>query len=267
MTVAIYFCEPAYAYSPYIAELWNTLSSLAYCLAGGAYLVELWKVRNFFPPGTIWKFILLGVSIIAIGIGSALLHGTQTWWGELADELSMLAGALSFLFCQEDLHPLTSGSRRFWFYGTACASVAVVTAMYLIIFIHGIFATLFAAMVGLSITIFSTSPLHSALAAAKFKLRVGKRLAESVYGPRFMLGTVLAVVGFATWTVDQTCVRMQWRDTPLGWLYIFHSAWHLLTAAGAWVFLNLILQVRVNMKSSPFERSKSGSFVPRNFKD
>ena len=135
MTVAIHFCEPAYAYSPHVAEMWNTLSSVAYCLAGAGYLWELWKVRGVFPAGSIWKFVLLGVSIIAIGLGSALLHGTQTWWGELADEISMLVGALSFLFCQEDLHPLTSGSRRFWFYGTACASVAVVTAMYLVIFI------------------------------------------------------------------------------------------------------------------------------------
>jgi Ceramidase len=267
--VAIQFCEPVYQYSPHIAEFWNTVSSLAFCLVGCLYLRELSALIKQTPAafanGSALRFKVLGWSVIAVGVGSALLHGTQTWWGELIDEFSMLVAGLTFLFCQEDLHPLTSGSKRFWFYGVTVSASAIVTAVYLLIFVHGLFATLFAAIIGVSIAIFATSPVHNALAAAKFRLRVGKRLAASVYGPRFVLGTALSGAAFVAWLVDQSCVRLAWGGTALGWVYVFHSLWHICTALAAWTYLSLIIKVRADVISAdPFARSRSGSFVPDN---
>jgi len=264
---AIAFCEPDYVYSPYIAEFWNTISSFAYCVAGILYLRELGRLQKESPGAFAGRaghrYVILGWSIILIGIGSALLHATQTWWGELADEFAMLVGALTFLFCMKDLHPLTSGSRRYWFYGLAVAASALVTAVYLMIFVHGLFATLFAAIVGVCISIFATSPLHNALAAAKCRVRSGKRRTESAHGPSFVIGTICSAIGFAAWMVDQSCVRLSWRGTELGWVYLLHSVWHVMTAIAAWVYCLLILRVRLEViHTDTFARTKSGSFVP-----
>ena len=73
--VSVTFCEDNYNY--YIAEFYNTWSSLFY-IGVGAYFI---------------KSPLKGVaySSIGIGVGSLLLHGTQRKYGQWLDEMSMIS--------------------------------------------------------------------------------------------------------------------------------------------------------------------------------
>ena len=73
---SISFCEENYAISPYIAEYYNTISSISFIVVGIPFL---------------WGHLydIAGASII-IGFGSIMLHGTLRYYGQWVDEIGML---------------------------------------------------------------------------------------------------------------------------------------------------------------------------------
>ena len=73
----IRFLEPSYVVSPYIAEFWNTISNLGFFLLPLLY----WK--------TSISHLLL-YSILMIGTGSLLFHGTARHVAEIVDEAAMI---------------------------------------------------------------------------------------------------------------------------------------------------------------------------------
>jgi len=82
---SVIFCEDKYTHSPYIAEYYNTISGLSYVLVGLYY-------RNTLINRT-------AISLISLGIGTIILHGTLRWYGQLLDELSMVT--MMFMFIKE----------------------------------------------------------------------------------------------------------------------------------------------------------------------
>jgi len=74
------WCEPNYVYSPWIAELWTTVTSLLF-LIGPALLWS--KSEN-------WSVRLNLLLVVAIGLGSAAFHGTLQYEAQLLDELPMI---------------------------------------------------------------------------------------------------------------------------------------------------------------------------------
>ena len=76
-----FFCEEPYSNSQYIAEYYNTISAIPYILVG-MYIYN------------VLKYSKIGISVILIGLGTMLLHGTQRYYGQWADEMSMI-----FFFC------------------------------------------------------------------------------------------------------------------------------------------------------------------------
>jgi dihydroceramidase len=76
---SIDWCEPNYVVSPYVAEFANTWSSLFMCAT--ALFALVWKWRQ----GRELRFLWIEGCVIVIGLGSALFHGTLTFYGQLAD--------------------------------------------------------------------------------------------------------------------------------------------------------------------------------------
>eukprot|EP01147_Barroeca_monosierra_P000328 gene328-3696_t len=91
-TSSIDWCEENYAVTYYIAEFYNTISSLV--IAGfGLYGVFHWrKLRHEL------RFIILWLTIIAVGIGSALFHGTLLFSMQMMDELPMVYAMLVWIY-------------------------------------------------------------------------------------------------------------------------------------------------------------------------
>lgn len=89
-TANIEWCEyilHPYQYSYYIAEFWNTLSSLIIIIIG------IWELyRRYFEANLI-------IPIITTGLGSTIFHATQSYIGQVIDELSMVLIAF-VLLCQ-----------------------------------------------------------------------------------------------------------------------------------------------------------------------
>lgn len=81
-TASVDWCEPNYVYTPYIAEFFNTLSSLAIVGSGVFGLSSYGRYsyhRRFFFPSAL---------MVLIGLGSVAFHGTLQYWGQALDELS-----------------------------------------------------------------------------------------------------------------------------------------------------------------------------------
>jgi dihydroceramidase len=85
------WCEHNYAVTAYVAEFWNTLSSVP-IFAGGAY--GLWQAVR---KGLGWQYVLQWVSLMCVGLGSITFHGTLLFTGQAMDELAMVYTVVIFL--------------------------------------------------------------------------------------------------------------------------------------------------------------------------
>ena len=77
-TLGIRFCEPAYAFIPYVSETMNALSSLCYLIVGGFYLLRQSKTDLHYN-----NHLVIGHSLCAIGVGSTMFHAYPTFVTEL----------------------------------------------------------------------------------------------------------------------------------------------------------------------------------------
>jgi len=91
-TSALDWCEPNYTWSFYIAEFFNTITSLpaAFLAFYGLYLT--------YKYGYDKRFILVNAMVAMVGLGSAAFHGTLLYTGQIFDELPMVYTSLSFLY-------------------------------------------------------------------------------------------------------------------------------------------------------------------------
>jgi len=91
-TSAVDWCEPNYTHSFYVAEFWNTITSLpaAFLSFYGLYLT--------YKYGYDKRFIVVNLLVAMVGIGSAAFHGTLLYTGQILDELPMVYASISFLY-------------------------------------------------------------------------------------------------------------------------------------------------------------------------
>ena len=81
-TSSVDWCEADYQVTPYVAEFWNTLSSLALVVAG---TLGLW-LNRVLPRRFLAAYGLLAV----VGLGSMAFHATLRFELQMLDELPML---------------------------------------------------------------------------------------------------------------------------------------------------------------------------------
>lgn len=104
------WCEPNYVHSAYVAEWYNTLSSVPIALVG--LLAAAWALGPRFRPDR--RFLLGGLAVFVVGLGSTAFHGTLLRSAQALDELPMIYSGLVFLYTvrwREDGDP---GRRRLW---------------------------------------------------------------------------------------------------------------------------------------------------------
>ncbi|KAF8941140.1 Alkaline ceramidase 3 [Dissophora ornata] len=89
-TASVDWCENNYVVSYYIAEFWNTISSL--------FIVFLGELGLYLCPTKERRFKVTFRTISIVGIGSTLFHGTLRHKMQLLDELPMIYAATALLF-------------------------------------------------------------------------------------------------------------------------------------------------------------------------
>lgn len=86
------WCEQDYKITPYVAEFFNTASSLAVVLAGVIFGRQAYEHKY----GV--RFYVAALGLVVIGLGSVAFHGTLQRWGQVLDEVPMLWSSLVFLW-------------------------------------------------------------------------------------------------------------------------------------------------------------------------
>jgi len=90
-TSAVDWCEPNYTWTFYVAEFFNTMTSLPAALLA---LNGIWLTYKY---GYDKRYFLLNFLVGMVGIGSAAFHGTLLYTGQILDELPMVYTSLSLL--------------------------------------------------------------------------------------------------------------------------------------------------------------------------
>lgn len=292
--VFIKFCEPAYHYTPFIAEFWNTLSSFTYCLASLHFIFQVNRFRKelpeCFPPQLVRRFHFSALAWFILGLGSAAFHAFQTLWAELWDEIGMLLAILSLSYCLFDLHPLTTSHRANWFYGSLVLFMVATLIVYVQIMYHPFFALCFivSALVpaliaatmpmrinkGVGVKLYQEEPGSTTRSLKAYrKLLTERANALSLFGgigvDTLVKGGILtALLAYAIWHVDQHCVAQGWtHDSTFAyeytWYYWSHPLWHCLTAVAVVCFFDAMLKIRLESFISPLmRRIGTGSFIP-----
>jgi len=86
------WCEVNYVWSYYIAEFFNTITSLP------AAVLALNSMYLTYKYGYGKRFFVVNLMIVMVGLGSAAFHGTLLYTGQILDELPMVYASLSLLY-------------------------------------------------------------------------------------------------------------------------------------------------------------------------
>lgn len=129
------FCEAKYEVSPLFAEFWNAVSNIPffcipalYCLYRGHGIYDL-------------RVQMIWISMLVVGAGSFMFHGTMRFEWEMWDEVPMFFLVLSAMVSKDDVHWLTSGIYKRLIHVVGFGSAIIGMSMYLLrsdyeIFLH-----------------------------------------------------------------------------------------------------------------------------------
>ncbi|MFN0064475.1 MAG: ceramidase [Myxococcaceae bacterium] len=125
-TSTVDWCEANYALTPYVAELFNTLSSVAILVAGLLGVARHWKILER-------RFLFAFVGLALVGVGSVAFHGTLRFELQMLDELPMLYLVILMVYILVERGP----QRRLGLIFPAGLAVYAIIATYLCAFTRG----------------------------------------------------------------------------------------------------------------------------------
>lgn len=219
-TSSVNFCEIDYQWTPYVAELWNMLSS---------FIIVLFPIIGLlYSNPTQEKRFTLGYIILGIvGSGSVALHTFLTKESQAMDEVPMLWMTTSLLYCIVDSKQGTSSS-LFASISFIISLVLTYTYMHVASFYH-IFVGVY-----LSMVLFILISLARMLWNDK---GIKKKL--------FMMGLfAYVIVGSSVWVLDMFLCK------ELSFLYIggitLHPLWHLAAGYATYSTVSLLIAHRID---------------------
>jgi dihydroceramidase len=223
-TASIDWCEQNYTITPFVAEFWNTLSSLAMVTAG---LMGLFSRR--FAKEIRLAFALL----VLVGLGSVAFHATLRFELQMLDELPMLYLVTWLVWLLVENGPERRLGR--WFPALLVGYVLLATAG----------ATLNrgdAQFLAFHIS-FGALEIFCLLRVTWLALRPENRAVRR----RFAVGLAAYVTGIAVWFVDLKACHWVSVTLPAHGLPNpeLHAWWHVLVSGGFFLLLGVISFDRV----------------------
>jgi len=233
-TASVDWCEPNYVHSIYVAEWYNTLSSLAVVFMGvsGMILSAIYSYKK--------RFFLSFLAMLVVGCGSVAFHGTLLFQGQALDELPMVWGTQIFLFIAAESAFDGFESLRFkWLPLALTVYCAIFTAGYFylgadaFVFFVALYISGVVTLVGMSISLYSRTSIVAQ--------RVGL-VSNLIYAGGFLI----------LWLPDKfLCKYVQ----P----YSFHAWFHLTSSLGPWMGLNFLLYAHYALAREHAEKKQGGS--------
>jgi len=232
-TSSVDWCEANYRFSPYVAELFNTLSSLAIVGVGILGLVRYRKKLET-------RFSLAFLAIATVGLGSALFHATLRFEHQMLDELPMLYLTLVMVFILLELRPERSHGR--W--------------LPLALAAHGILVTLLCSLTRgrLQFFVFHAS-FGSAEAFALYRVYLLYRASNRPRVRRlFRLGMSSYLGAVGLWFIDLRYCHFLSVTLPSFGIPNpeLHAVWHVLVSFGFYLLVVLVAEERLEaLRAAP----------------
>ncbi|KAF9930182.1 Alkaline ceramidase 3 [Linnemannia zychae] len=246
-TSSIDWCENNYTYSYYIAEFWNSISSLAIvaiAVIGHANLAS-YKERRM-------KLLMQAFGVI--GIGSVLFHGTLRHKMQLLDELPMLyAATIGMFICIETRF----GKQGRWL-PIGLATWIIVTSV--------VFSTTSGTLQSLSFQLTYASMILGGVYfiydfySARRTIRPNPDVIRVMF-----LGSASMLTALTVWLIDYNlCVYINGvsPESILKWNPQFHAWWHFLATYGVYSQAVLVMYYHYDMKEMKPEIVMWKGFLP-----
>lgn len=210
------WCEPNYVHSPYVAEWYNTWSSVPIALFG--LLCVLWARWPRFRADP--RFLLGGFAVFVVGVGSTAFHGTLLRSAQALDELPMIYSGLAFLYIVRHRIDAEARRRRYWQVGLLSYAAAFTVAYFALPAYFVFFIVSYAAAV--TLLVLWTARVSFVTASDRPRRRLFLLSAGSYVGGVFLL-----------WVPEHVLLPC---DHPIQGLQL-HAWFHLTSALGSYAWL------------------------------
>lgn len=252
VTSTIDWCEENYLFSPYIAEMANSMTNIAFVLLALQHLYSAIKNKHG------WLYIFISIGFAFVGFGSFLFHMSLLYEYQLMDELPMVyvTAIPCGYFLGYDKTPIL---RNVIYYGTVAITL-IFTYIYLNIWRNPIFHQVFYAILNFLLIFKSLKVIHTKITDPKVR-KLEYKLMGLAFG--------LFLFGFIIWNIDNvfcepiTFFRRNILGMPLGFLTEGHGWWHIFTGLGIYYFIlyNQIISTWVRGEQDQYELVWFGPFT------
>jgi dihydroceramidase len=224
------WCENNYEVTRFVAEFWNTLSSLPISALG---IFGMWFTLSSSKTFR-WSFLSAYFGLFVVGLGSALFHGTLLFEAQMADEFPMIVGSLIYAYIVLDVQFLTWQRQM-----TKSLHYGLVIGL-----------TLFAcAMAFVMLSDSSTHlPFILAYCGVVFYICAGSmdivwQLNDPLAKKWFWISLIVYIVGGAIWLIERNFCGYA------NAFQYFHALWHLAAGYGTFSCLMCVFYVQVRRGS------------------
>ena len=242
-TSSIDWCERNYVKTKYLAEFWNSISSLSMCFLAILLLIQgfIYKIEK--------RFLCMSIAFGIVGFGSFYFHGTLTFYGQMLDELPMVYSMITcfyILFRMNSFHQNQYQLDKF-------ALLAILYAFFWT-YIHTLksFVLIF--------------QIHFALMALISVIKFIDLYRNASYYPSsikyFILTYALLIIPAITiWLIDQHyCEEFNRSERNPQ----FHAWWHILCAIDCHVGIVCAQAMRhLTIKYHQFQSTNQQRFHPK----
>lgn len=242
-TSSIDWCEANYQYTPYVCELFNTVSSLAMVVAGA---LGIWLHHRVLER----RFLLAFFIVAIVGFGSVAFHGTLRFELQMMDELPMLYSALVMVYILLENQP----GRRFgrWFPGLLVA--------------HGVLVTCLSAFTRgkLQFYLFQLSFSTLELFALVRVYLLHRRTRAPEVRRLYRVGMSLYAAAMLAWFVDLKLCSVLSATLPAHGVPNpqLHAVWHVLVSGGLYLLTLVVAYHRLDVLGRRPQLHLRGGWLP-----
>ncbi|KAI5363266.1 putative alkaline ceramidase [Septoria linicola] len=228
-TSNVNFCEEDYVWTYYVAEFFNTVTSLAY-VAYGIHGIRRSKRHDIgiFSITNSSYFALIGV-----GVFSGLYHTTLKYHTQMSDELSMHVAIATVLLQVYTFQEPLAIQRR---------NAAIILGIIIPFVIYHCLTDEFI----LHVILFSGMSITVARRIRHIiRIRIKEKAQRAKLRSLVTFATASSLFAFFIWNVDNlfcpTLTKLKHKvGYPWAILLEGHGYWHVLTAMGAYTFMALV---------------------------
>jgi dihydroceramidase len=235
LATTIDWCEPNYEVTPYIAEFWNTVTSVL-CI-----IPPLWWWTFHHPPGS--GIVPLMHPLIAfIFAGSAAFHGTMSWLGQLLDEVPiMLFASFSFSVLVDNASIISARSNRFgsssvhraaWGPGPRLLAILCAAEVVVLTWAYTMWYKVYATFI---VVVFVQGVLHWPVLIYSLKYRFDW---DPLMVRLLCAHVALGYTAGGLWLLEQRfCAQVQFLN--------LHAVWHVLAMLSMKPYIDMLTYARL----------------------